>query len=100
MDRVSDAVNALTKYREDELVELHEQRELRKRIPSSTRDRIGGLIDAAYDRMQEDNQDSGELTEQDGASLRLIVVVAYPSRQPARGDVVWIEKRVWSVNNG
>ena len=66
MDRLSGAVHALTKYREDELVELHEQRELRKRITSSTRDRIGVLIDAAYDRMQEDNQDSGELTEQDG----------------------------------
>ena len=64
-DRLLGAVNTLTKYREDELVELHEQRELRKRIPSSTRDRIGGLIDAAYDRMQEDNRDSGELTEQD-----------------------------------
>ena len=51
MDRLSGAVNALTKYREDELVELHEQRELRKRIPSSTRDRIGGLIDVAYYRI-------------------------------------------------
>ena len=31
-------------------------RELKKRIPSSTRDRIGGLIEAAYDRMQADNR--------------------------------------------
>ena len=65
-DRLLVAVNALTKYHEDELVELHEKGGgLKKRIPSSTRDRIGGLIDAAYDRMQEDNRDSGELTEQD-----------------------------------
>ena len=65
-DRLSGAVNALTKNHDDELVELQEQLELKKRIPWSTRDRIGGLIEAAYDRMQTDNQDSGELTEQDG----------------------------------
>ena len=35
-------MNALTKNHEDELVELHEQRELKKRISLSTRDRIGG----------------------------------------------------------
>ena len=67
-DRLSGAVNALTKNHEDELVQLHEQWELKKRIPSFTWDWIGGLIEAAHDRMQVDNQDSGELTEQDGAA--------------------------------
>ena len=62
--RLSGAVNALTKNREDELVELHEQRELKKHISSSTRNRIGCLFEAAYDRMQADNQDSGELTDE------------------------------------
>ena len=61
-------MNALTKNHEDELVQLHEQWELKKRIPSFTWDWIGGLIEAAHDRMQVDNQDSGELTEQDGAA--------------------------------
>ena len=57
-------MNALTKNLEDLLVELHEQRELktRKRIPSSTRNRIGDLIEVAYDPMQADHEDSGELT--------------------------------------
>ena len=45
--------------------------ELKKRIPSSTLDRVGGLIEAAYDCMQADNQDSGELTEQDGDAWHL-----------------------------
>ena len=44
VDRHSRAMNALTKNHEDELVELHKQRELKKRIPSSTRERIGCLI--------------------------------------------------------
>ena len=47
-------MNALTKNHEDELVQLHEQWELKKRIPSFTWDWIGGLIEAAHDRMQVD----------------------------------------------
>ena len=65
-DRLSGAVNSLMKNHDNELVELDEQRELKKRIPSSTRVRIGCLIETAYDSIQEDNQDSGELIEQDG----------------------------------
>ena len=53
---------APTKNREAELVELHEQK---KRIPSPTRTRIGDFIDAAYNRMEADTDDSAELTEQD-----------------------------------
>ena len=64
-DRASGVVNALTKNHEDKLVELHEQLELKKSLPSSTRDRIGCFIEAAFDQKQADNQDSCELTEQD-----------------------------------
>ena len=39
---------ALTKNREDELVEIHEQGKLKKPIPSSTQARIGAFIDAAH----------------------------------------------------
>ena len=92
MDRLSSAVNALTKNREDELVELHAQRELKKHIPLSTRDRIGGLIDAAYDRMQEDNQDSDELTEQDGVT-EMHDTYHDSSQELAHREVVWFEKR-------
>ena len=56
--RLSGAVMALTKNREDFLVKLHEQGELKKRIPSSARTQIGGLIEAAYDRMEADNEES------------------------------------------
>ena len=43
--RLSGAMKALTKNREDFLVELYEQRKLKTHIPVRTRTRIGGLIE-------------------------------------------------------
>ena len=44
------------KNREDLLVELHEQGRLKKCISSTTQTRIGCLIEAANDRMDNDTE--------------------------------------------
>ena len=63
--RLSGAMKALTKNREDFLVELYasEQRELKTRIPARTRTRIGCLIETALFCMEADNDDSAEMTD-------------------------------------
>ena len=40
--------------------------------------------------MEADNDDSAELTEQDDCTLQ----------KPAQGDIVWIKRLLWGVNNG
>ena len=78
--------------------ELHEQGELKKRIPSSPQARTGGLIEAPYDRMEADNDDSTD----SGSSLqsRAKMHHACPSLEPAHGDIVWIKKQLHRVNDG
>ena len=73
------------------------QRELNKRIPSSTRDRIGCLIEAAYGHRVACRRTIRTLVN---LKNRTAMSDAYPSREPVHGDIVWIEKRFWSVNDG
>ena len=74
---------ALTKNREELLVLLDEQQELKKRVPSSSWALIGCLIEAEYNRMEADNDDSAELTEEDEDPVTLVL------RQSATPGRMW-----------